>query len=606
MLLRLKVTDLALLEDLDLEFGAGFNVVTGETGAGKSLLQRALAFAAGHRASSDVVRRGCDTARIEACFRLPAEARSLIARFEEIGIPLDGDEVLVRRTIVRGGKGRVSINDSAVTLATLNEVGGVLVHLQGQHESLRLAQPEAHVEMLDAACSTLAEAAAFRESYTELLKLVNRLATLERGLSEHEHRLELARWELDELEQAGFGEPDEEAALAGERERLRHGERLAAAATEASEQLDCGERPALAAVERQAQRIAELAELDPALGEVAEALEQAAAPLQEAVRALQGYANGLTDDPARLEEIEERLALLARLERKHGTTGVAGLMARRDALAAEVEAASRDADDPDQLRGELEAAAAKVWADADVLEATRRAGAEALCPVVIKELATLGMAGARFSVSFAPLPGGVERGAADVLVRDGSGLGADGKSRIEFMLAANPGEGELPLGKVASGGELSRVMLALRNVAGGPGVPTMVFDEVDAGIGGETAEAVGERLHLLAQDHQVICITHLAQIAAFADSHYAVAKGSHEGRTRTLVDPIQGEARTEELARMLGGRGKEAASHAREMLRRATAAGRKGKTTRKSTAAKAGREGRKALAGNRRGRAAGG
>ncbi|MEO2169221.1 MAG: DNA repair protein RecN, partial [bacterium] len=473
---------------------------------------------------------------------------------------------------------------------------------------LRLAQPEAHVEMLDAACGTLAEAAALRERHAELLKLVARLETVERGLSEHERRLELARWELDELEQAGFSEAEEEITLAGERERLRHGERLAAAATEASEQLDSGERPALAAVERQAQRIAEMAEFDPSLREVAEALEQAAVPLQEAVRALQGYADGLSEDPARLDEIEERLALLARLERKHDAAGVAGLIARRDALAAEVEAASRDADDPDQLRSELGAAANKAWSDADALETKRRVGAKKLCPPVVEELAALGMVGATFSVSFSRLPAGVERGAASVLVRDGMSLGADGKSRIEFMLAANQGEGESPLGKVASGGELSRVMLALRNVAGGPGVPTMVFDEVDAGIGGDTAEVVGQRLHLLAQDHQVICITHLAQIAAFADAHYAVAKGSHEGRTRTLVDPIQGETRTEELARMLGGRGKEAASHAREMVRRATQAGARNKTAR-SKAPKAGKasgKGRSPGAGKARGRATAG
>lgn len=580
MLIRLQVADLALLEDLDLEFGPGLNVVTGETGAGKSLLQRALAFAAGHRASSDVVRRGRSSARIEATFRLPASARGLVARFEEIGIPLDGDEVLVRRTIAAGGRSRVSINDSAVTLATLNEVGGVLVHLQGQHESLRLAEPEAHVEMLDAACGTLAEAEAFRERHADLLKLVARLEAVESGLAEHERRLELARFELDELVEAGFEDPAEEEQLSAERERLRHGERLAAAASEALDQLDSGDVPALAAVERQAMRFAELAQLDPALRPVVEALEEAAAPLQDAVRSLQDYARGLGQDPSRLEAVEERLALLARLERRHGIRGVAALIARRDALADEVEAASRDAGDPAELRRELEERAASVWRAADALEKKRRAGARKLCPPVMKELAALGMEGAGFDVSFQPLEAAPARGAADVLVRDGCGLSSDGRSRIEFMLAANVGEGELPLGKVASGGELSRVMLALRNVAGGPGVPTMVFDEVDAGIGGETAEAVGERLKALAADHQILCITHLAQIAAWADAHYAVAKGRVAGRTRTVVDPIEGGARTEELARMLGGRGKEALRHAEEMVRRA-AAGAKVRTKRR-------------------------
>jgi len=540
MLLRLKVTNLALLEDLDLEFGAGLNIVTGETGAGKSLLQRALALAAGHRASSEVVRRGADTARVEATFQAPDEARSLLARLDEIGVPVPDHELLVRRTIPRAGKARVSINDTAVTLATLNELGGVLVHLQGQHESLRLAQPEAHVEMLDAACGTLAEAEEFRAGYGALLKLIARVAAVEKGL----------------------------AALTSERERLRHGEKLRAGAADALEQLDLGEQPALAALERQCQRVSELAELDADLQEVADALEQATLPLQEAVRALQGYAEGLRDDPERLEEVEDRLALLARLERKHGVQGLEALLAHRDAMAAELEAASRDAQDPDELRRELSDAADKSWRAADRLEKKRRKGAKALCPPVIEELAALGMEGATFSVGFAEIPGKDPHGPASVLYRDGSSLGADGRSQIEFLLAANPGEGESPLGKVASGGELSRVMLALRNVAGGPGVPTMVFDEVDAGIGGTTAEAVGERLARLAEDHQVICITHLAQIAAYADAHYAVAKGSRDGRTRTVVDPIHGEARRAELARMLGGGGVHAETHAEEMLRR--------------------------------------
>ena len=588
MLLRLKVTNLALLEDLDLEFGPGLNIVTGETGAGKSLLQRALALAAGHRASSEVVRRGTDTARVEATFQVPDDARTLLARLDEVGIPVPDHELLVRRTIPRAGKARVSINDTAVTLATLNEVGGVLVHLQGQHESLRLAQPEAHVEMLDAACGTLVEAEGFRGQYAALLKLIARVEAVEQGMSEHERRLDLARWELQELDDAGFEDPAEEANLTSERERLRHGEKLRAGAAEALEQLDLGEQPALAALERQTQRLAEMSQLDQELQEIADTLEQATLPLQEAVRSLQGYAESLRDDPERLEEVEDRLALLARLERKHGVQGLEALLAHREALAAELEAASRDAQDPEELRRELTTAADAAWKAADRLEKKRRKGAGSLCPPVITELAALGMEGATFSVGFAELPGLAENGPRGVLHRDGANLGAEGRSQIEFLLAANPGEGESPLGKVASGGELSRVMLALRNVAGGPGVPTMVFDEVDAGIGGTTAEAVGERLAALAEEHQVICITHLAQIAAYADAHYAVAKGSEDGRTRTVVDPIHGDARKAELARMLGGGGTHAETHAEEMLRRG--AGIRKKVARKSRSKASGKK----------------
>lgn len=573
MLRSLRVNDFALIEDLVLSFGAGLNAVTGETGAGKSLLQRALAIAAGHRAGSEMVRAGCEAARVEAVFVTGAGGGAIAQRLAPLGIPVSASgEIRVRRTIARNGRSQVVINDRAATVATLAEVGAALIHLQGQHESLRLAQAETHLAMLDHAAGTEAEAARYRALYARLSEIVTRLDALERGAAQLERRLEVARYDLDELVQARLERPDEEAALAAERMRLRNVEKLAVASSEAVERLHAADGAALATVQTFARRLGELAAVDSALEDVAASLAQAAEPLADGVRGLLDYVEALESDPQRLEEIEERLALLARLVRKHGVGDVAGLIEKRELLRDEITGSASDLADPAALRVELERAADEAWRVAAELSASRRRGAAQLASAMDAELGTLGMGDARFTVRFEPLPPGPARGAAAVLTRDGAALGPEGLDWVEFDLAANPGEGARPLARIASGGELSRIMLALRNVAGGTPVPTLVFDEVDAGIGGATAEIVGRRLHALVRRHQVISITHLAQIAAFADHHYAVVKDRERGRTRTRVLEVVGDERIAELARMLGGTSSAVArAHGAEMLLRARA-----------------------------------
>ncbi len=574
MLRSLRVRDFALIEDLELSFGPGLNAVTGETGAGKSLLQRALAIAAGHRAGSEMVRAGCAAARVEAVFATGPANGPIARRLAELGIQPDASgDLEVRRTIPRSGRSQVSIGGRPASLATLAEVGALLLHLQGQHESLRLTDPATHLAILDAASGTETDAERYRACYARVTDLVARLDALERGAAELERRLEIARYDLDELVQAKLHDPDEETALAAERLRLRNVEKLALGAGEAVERLHAADGAALGTVQTMARRLGELAALDGALEEVAASLAQAAEPLADAVHRLLDYVERLEADPARLEEVEERLALLARLQRKHRVEGVAGLIERRKALEEELRRSAEDLADPGALRAELERAAEEAWRIGRALSRARRAGAERLERAMDAELAELGMPGARFTVRFAALPPGPARGAAAELSRDGATLGPDGLDWVEFDLAANPGEGARPLARVASGGELSRIMLALRNVAGGVTVPTLVFDEVDAGIGGAAAEVVGRRLKLLAQAHQIVSITHLAQIAAFADRHYAVRKRREGERTRTEVVAVDGEERVEELARMLGGRVSDAGrAHAREMLARATGA----------------------------------
>ena len=568
MLRSLRVNDFALIEDLVLGFGAGLNAVTGETGAGKSLLQRALAIAAGHRAGSEMVRAGCESARVEAVFAPGPEAIAVRARLDALGIPASASgEIRIRRTIARNGRSQVVINDRPATVATLLEIGSALIHLQGQHESLRLTQAETHLEMLDQAAGTESEASRYRATYARLTEIVTRLDALERGAAQLERRLEVARFDFEELAQAKLEHADEEATLTADRMRLRNVEKLALAANEAVERLHAADGAALATVQSMAKRLGELAAVDPGLEDVAASLAQAADPLADAVRGLLDYVEGLESDPQRLEVIEERLALLARLVRKHGVADVAGLIERREALREEIASSASDLADPTALRAELARAADEAWRLAAELSAARRRGADRLAQAMDAELASLGMGDARFTVRFEPLPPGPTRGAEAVLTRDGAAIGAQGLDWVEFDLAANPGEGARPLARIASGGELSRIMLALRNVAGGAAVPTLVFDEVDAGIGGATAEIVGRRLHALVRRHQVISITHLAQIAAFADHHYAVVKDRDRGRTRTRVLEVTGDERIGELARMLSGTTSAVArAHAGELL----------------------------------------
>jgi DNA repair protein RecN (Recombination protein N) len=570
VLRQLVVKDLALIEDLSLEFGTGFNVVSGETGAGKSLLQRALAAAVGQRFGAESIRAGAAQASVAATFDL-GDAAAARAALCDLGVAVERDVVEVTRAIPRTGRGRVSIEGTVANVGTLARLGEALVHLQGQHESLRLAEPGTQLAILDAAAGASEDAAVYARAWSALEECIERVESLERDAADRARRLELARHDLDELERAHLEGANEVERLGAERSRLRHAHRLIGAVEEALGRLDVGEHPALAAVEAAAARLGELGHLDPALGEVAAILDQAAVPLAEGVRALQRYSRTLETDPARLDAVEDRLALLARLVRKHACSDVAGLLARREALARLVKRGEQDEADPEALRRELARAADEAWHAATALSEKRRAGAVELVERVEAELAQLGMAEARFSVDFAELPA-VPGGAARAeLTRDGCGLGPDGLERIEFHLAANPGEGASPLARVASGGELSRIMLALRHVAGGSSVPTLVFDEVDAGIGGAAAETVGRRLHSLGRRHQVICITHLAQIAAFADHHYAVAKSRDGSRTRTSVQRVDGEDRARELARMLAGAepGEEGLRYAHDMIRRA-------------------------------------
>ncbi len=549
MLARIRVADFALLEDIEIELGPGLNVLTGETGSGKTLLLRAIDLAFGARGAGEVVRAGRSQARIEVDVRLDGGEIARTVR----ALGFEQRELALQRDITRTGRGRATIDGRVLPLAALGGLGSAVLRRQGQHAALELVRPEAHVRFLDEAADLASGAASYGEAYERMIRLIGRIELLSRGREELARRLESLRFDLDELEAAGVDDPEAIEALRGERERLRHIDRLRRLAADALEELDGGESPAVGRVERHARRIAEVAELDGELAAVAELLTESATPLREATRMLQLWAERDEDAPGRLDELEERLARLERLARKHRVTGPAELAEVRRQMAAELEGIGREASDPEGMAGELRAAADAAWAACGVLERARRKAASGFEASVSAELGQLGMAGACFLVRFEPLAAEPESGPRGVLVREGRRLEAAGSHSVEFHLEANAGEGALPLARFASGGELSRVMLALSSQSPGESGGTLLLDEVDAGIGGETADAVAARLRDLARGRQVICISHLASIAAAADVHLVVEKSTRGGRTSSRVRRLEAAERASEIARMLGG-----------------------------------------------------
>jgi DNA repair protein RecN (Recombination protein N) len=574
MLTHLRITDFALLDDVEVDFQPGFNVLTGETGAGKSLLVEAVALLRGGRASADVVRAGAEEARVEAVFEPPhgPAAQALVERLARAGIDPVDEGLVVRRVIGKSGRGRVYINSVLSTASALADVAGVLIELAGQHEHQTLGDPAQHLAILDAYGGH--DVTAIAKSHADVVEAAAalRAATMdERARAERE---EFLRFQLGELEAAKL-EPGEDERLKLDRERLRAVDKLMTAARRGEDVLYAREGAIVDELGTIGKELGELGRIDPQLGRLGKQLDEARVLVEDAAGELRRYAEGLDADPERLSEVEERLHLIERLLRKHRgeASDVAALIARRDALSAEL----RDLVSHEERRAvgtaALEAARQRAGAAAEALSAARKKAARALASKVEAQLADLEMKGARLSVALAPQ--GAREGDDPALIfhqnDGGKRLSASGWDRAEFLLAANPGEEARPLHKIASGGELSRIMLALKRVLSrADQVATYVFDEVDAGIGGAVADAVGRQIKVVAADKQVLCITHLAQIAAYADAQFLVEKSQAKGRVRTVVRRLDAAERKEEIARMIGGKVTDKArAHAAEMLRAA-------------------------------------
>jgi DNA repair protein RecN (Recombination protein N) len=571
MLSDLHVRNLAVLEEVGLELGPGLNVLTGETGAGKSIVVDALALLAGARASGDLLRAGSDQLSVVARFDLPAGgswAESLAAA----GLALGEGELVARREIGRDARSRAYLDDQPVTLRLLAGAVGPLLALHAQREELEVAMPGEQRALLDASGGRAAEPllAATRAAHERYAALAERLARADGDARTRRERIDTLRFQVAEIDAVAPIEGEEEA-LRAERELLRHAEAVGSALAGAWEALadegSAGER--LAAARRRLEEIAAWLPEGRAWGGE---LEELGIRTGELARAVRDRLAAVDAEPGRLDTVEERLGRLERLLRKHGV-GTRDLLELRGRMAAELAQLEGDVEHRDELAAAVEQGMGEYRQAAERLSTARRAWAAALAARVHRELADLGLARARFAARL------------DVRRREGSPLavagvpvefGAEGYDRVVFELAANPGEEARPLARSASGGELSRIYLALRLAvrADGPGsATTMVFDEADAGLGGEAAQALGRKLARLARGGQILAVTHLPQVASHADHHFLVVKRVHRGRTRTTVERLDGDGRVREIARMLSGEDPSPAAlaHAREMLREAAA-----------------------------------
>ncbi|HUA36396.1 MAG TPA: DNA repair protein RecN [Candidatus Binataceae bacterium] len=563
MLLELRIRNFAIIEETSLEFGPGLNVLSGETGAGKTIILSALGLLLGGRASPDMVRTGEKEAVVEALFELEGEAA--IPELAERTRDADRRELLIRRVVADGGRSRVTIDGELATVQSLARLGAALVQVYGQHEQHSLLRSESHREVLDRFAKIDPELAAYSSTYARAGTIRSRLADLERRARERADLLELARFRAVELERAELI-PGEDEELARERTVLANAAKLAAAASETESTLYGAEGAAIDTIAAAETRLTEAAAIDPKLGEALEMIKSARTNLAEAARSLAAYAARIEADPARLEQIDNRLQELTRLKRKYGGSLALAIetlaKARKEIAELEGIAESRA-----EVEVELHSVLDELLAQARKISASRKRAAAELGRKMEAELKTLGMRSAVFEPRLDAL-GTDEAG----FEREAVALGPLGFDTVEFYISPNLGQLPMPLARIVSGGELSRVMLALKRLeAQRRGVATMIFDEVDAGIGGAVAQVVGRKLKQLARYHQILCVTHLAQIAAYADRHFMVEKEERRGSTRSRVSLIDETERTEEIARMLGGDVSEKLRRAaRELLERAT------------------------------------
>ena len=558
MLSALRVENLAIIDRVEVSFDPGLTVITGETGAGKSILIHALNLVLGARASPEIVRNGADRTVVEALFEVrddPAARRRLV----DLDLP-DNDEILIRRTVSLQGRSRTTINGALATQAQLSALSAGLVDISSQHEHQSLADPATHISTLDAYAKAdlvprveaAVEAAVAAAAAVEELK---------KKIQERAEREELLMFQLAEIKKLD-PQPGEIPIIEEELARLRHVDRLRESTSRAEHALYGRERALCDELGRIEDDLSSSAELDPALAPFVERIASARVELEDISGELGRYGRRLNADPEQLSQMEERLHALKRLARRHNGDLDAAVAWRRTAeeeLAMLSDAENLIADKSNEAARALAAAAVL----ARELSAIRKGAAKDLGRAIARELADLGMGSAEILVEVAPLEPGTSG-----LVYEGSRLSSSGMDRVEFLIAPNPGEPPRPLRRIASGGELSRALLGTKRVLAGIGpVGTYVFDEVDTGVGGAVADAIGRKLAAVAEHHQVLCITHQPQIAAFGSSHLVVHKEVVDGRTASRLRRLSHKERVEELARMLGGRSiSDAARGAAEAL----------------------------------------
>ncbi|HHH28349.1 MAG TPA: DNA repair protein RecN [Polyangiaceae bacterium] len=547
MLSVLRIKNLAIIDELEVELTPGLNVITGETGAGKSILIGALGLVLGHKGRSELVRTGAERAEVEALFEL-GEDQEARARLAASGIDGGADgELIIRRVLNKSGRTRAYVNGTLTTARQLAELARGLVDVSSQHEHHTLVDPATHMRFLDEFGQLGDLSARVSEVHRGLREAEDALARARAASLERGEREDFLRFQIKEINDLDPS-PGEDSALERERSRLMHAERLVDSAGGAEVELYSSDDAICARLDRVAKLIREGADLDPTLAPHAEAVEGALAQLEDTARELSAYAQDVHIDPARLREVDDRHHRLRGLMKKFGGD-VDGVLARRDELSAELEQLAGVEATIEALSKERDMALRRATKEARKLSKARRKIAKKLGDAIGGELATLGMGGAKVEVQVQPLA--ERRGELSI---DGARLTETGIDRVEFLIAPNRGEAPRPLRKIASGGELSRALLAVKRVLSGVGRAGLyVFDEVDSGVGGAIAEVIGQKLTEVAAHHQVICVTHLAQIAVYGEAHYRVTKRVAEGRTESGIERLDEGERLDEVARMVGG-----------------------------------------------------
>lgn len=556
MILDLHIENFAIIDHLELSFAPGLIIFTGETGAGKSIIIDAVETLLGSRTDLTMIRAGANLANIEASFSIPEPLRPLVsAILEREELLEDPQWITLGRQIRSNGRSAARVNGRNVSSGLLKEIGQFLVDVHGQSEHLSLLRVNQHLSLLDSFSDTHPTQEAYLGFYKKLLAIRRELAELRMAESEAERRIDMLNYQINEIESARLL-PDEEEGLRGERNRLANAEGLASLAQEALQVLDEGDSSSPAVTDllgRAGHALSGLARLDPSQSVLDEQVQELIESLADLVHTLQDYLETIEFNPKRLDQVEERLNLISTLKRKYGKPGLASI---QDVLAFAKEA-HRQLDSithASERIVELEAEQEKLLQDigktGEQLSRQRHRAADTLERALEAELDSLNMSGAKFKVEFLR-----RHDPEGVLCEDGRRVAfdANGLEHVEFLVAPNPGEGLKPLVKIASGGETSRLMLAIKNVlARADQVPTLIFDEIDQGIGGRVGTVVGKKLRLLARQHQVLCVTHLPQLAAFGEQHLHVQKMIQDGRTSTHVESLSEEQRKLELAQMMG------------------------------------------------------